>query len=110
MTKKFVDLITLDRLDNLIRMQATGTPIALAERLKMSRSSLFELISFLRDGMQAPIRYCKYRISYVYDYPPKFYLGFEKDKLYSKEQCNVSGGTVRENQDSQTNDDPNKAI
>jgi len=104
--KRLVDLITLDRLDNLIRMQATGTPVVLAGRLKISRSSLFELISFLRDGMQAPIRYSKYSMSYVYDYPPKFYLGFEKDRLVSGDSNNVFGGTEDQDQDFYSDDDP----
>jgi hypothetical protein len=73
----------LDRLDSLIRRQATGSPVQLAERLGMSRSSLFEFISFLRDEMQAPIRYSKSLNSYIYEYVPKFYLGFEKERLSS---------------------------
>ena len=57
--KRLVDLIKLDRLDALVRRQATGSPEQLSGRLGMSRSSLFELIAFLRDEMQAPIRYSK---------------------------------------------------
>ena len=102
--RKFVDLITLDRLDRLIRLQATGPPTDLAQRLKMSRSSLFELIAFLRDDMGAPIRYHKYRQSYVYDYPPRFYLGFEKDRLQSNELDHLSGRTVSENHNTASDD------
>lgn len=75
--KRLVDLIKLDRLDALVRRQATGSPEQLSGRLGMSRSSLFELIAFLRDEMQAPIRYSKNLRSYIYEYVPKFYLGFE---------------------------------
>ena len=46
----------------------------LAQRLKMSRSSLFELIAYLRDEMQAPILYNTERSSYEYVYPTRFNL------------------------------------
>ncbi|GHU62227.1 hypothetical protein FACS1894123_02820 [Bacteroidia bacterium] len=68
--KRLVDLVKLDRLDNFIRKQATGTPDKLAEKLKISRSNLFEFISFLRYEMFAPIRYSKEKESYVYTYAP----------------------------------------
>jgi hypothetical protein len=79
--RRLIDLIKLDRLDSLIRRRATGSPEKLAERLRMSRSSLFEFISFLRNEMRAPIRYSKSLSSYVYEYVPKFHLGFEKERL-----------------------------
>ncbi|MDR0612830.1 MAG: hypothetical protein LBG45_05015 [Dysgonamonadaceae bacterium] len=92
--KRLIDLVKLDRLDRLIRRHATGPPSKLAERLGMSRSSLFELIAFLRDEMQAPIRYSQYHNSYVYEYIPKFYLGFEKDQLSSAGLYGIYGGGI----------------
>ncbi|MDR2057971.1 MAG: hypothetical protein LBP83_06785 [Dysgonamonadaceae bacterium] len=83
--KKLVDLVKLDRLDNLIRREATGTPDELAEKLRMSRSNLFEFISFLKYEMSAPIFYNKVKASYIYTYVPKFYLGFEMNKLQKTE-------------------------
>ena len=77
--KKLVDLAILDRLDRLIRRKATGSPEELAKRLGVSRSTLFELIAYLKDEMRAPIIYVSGRQSYVYEYTPKFYLGFERD-------------------------------
>jgi hypothetical protein len=79
--RRLVDLVKLERLDGLIRRHATGSPGELAERLGMSRSSLFELIAFLRDDMRAPVRYSQHFNSYVYEYIPRFYLGFEKERL-----------------------------
>jgi hypothetical protein len=94
--RRFVDLVKLDRLDALVRRQATGSPEHLAERLGMSRSSLFEFIAFLRDEMQAPLRYSKKLNSYIYEYVPKFYLGFEKDQLSSSQLYNTYGGGADE--------------
>ena len=97
--KRLIDLLTMDRLDHLIRLQATGTPKDLAFRLRISERNLYEVIAFMRNYMQAPIRYSRYLPSYVYDYPPRFYLGFEKDRFQSNETENLSGETGKENQE-----------
>ena len=77
----FVDLLVkLDRLDHLVRRAVTGKPEELAERLGMSRSRMFAMIKFLKEDMNAPIVYDEDRQSYVYTHPPKFYLGFERNK------------------------------
>jgi hypothetical protein len=93
--KRLVDLVKLDRLDNLVRRQATGTPEQLSKRLGLSRSSLFDFIAFLRDEMQAPIRYSKCLQSYIYEYLPKFHLGFERDRLQVVELNDTYGGIDR---------------
>jgi len=90
--KHLVDLEKLDRLDNLIRRKATGCPDELAVRLEMSRSTLFEFISFLRDVMNAPIKYNQYLLSYEYKYPTKFHLNFEREKLNDTMMYAVQGG------------------
>jgi len=90
--KHLVDLVKLDRLDNLIRRKATGKPEDLAKRLGLSRSTLFEIISYLRGEMNAPIVYNRYNSSYEYSYPPKFYLGFERDRLNQIGMETVYGG------------------
>jgi hypothetical protein len=78
--KKLSDLVLLHRLDGLIRMKATGKPNELADRLGLSYSTMYETISFMQKTLNAPIRYDTYRQSFVYDYVPNFYLGFEKDR------------------------------
>ena len=90
--RRLVDLTKLSRLDQLIRRKATGSPNELAQRLEMSRSSLYELIAFLKEEMRAPIIYISDRLSYVYEYTPKFYLGFERDRLNADEMTGTHGG------------------
>ena len=90
--KRLVDLLKLERLDTLIRRAATGSPEKLAERLEMSRSNLFNLISFLKEEMKAPIVYSAQRLSYIYTYTPKFYLNFDRDQLKTDEMENIYGG------------------
>jgi hypothetical protein len=107
--RRLVDLVKLDRLDTLVRRQATGSPEHLAERLGMSRSSLFEFISFLRNEMHAPVRYSKSLNSYIYEYVPGFYLGFEKERLSSSQLYNTYGRADEEKKYPKE-DDPDDVI
>lgn len=54
------------RLDNLIRMKATGSPDQLAARLNVSRTTIHRYLNELRN-FGAPIKYCRYRNSYYYE-------------------------------------------
>jgi hypothetical protein len=54
---------------------------------------MYALIEFMRDEMMAPIVYNRSRQSYVYEYVPRFYLGFEWERLNHGEMVNSSGGT-----------------
>jgi len=94
--KRLIDIVKLSRLDSLIRRAATGSPEELARRLDMSRSSLFELISYLKEEMGAPIIYNRNRPSYMYSYTPKFFLSFERDNLKSSEMISTHGGSAVE--------------
>ncbi|MCL2073707.1 MAG: hypothetical protein FWH18_07290 [Marinilabiliaceae bacterium] len=94
--KKLVDLEKLSRIDKLIRRKATGTPKQLAQKLEMSKSGLYEIIAFLKEVMYAPIIYSSNRLSYVYEYPPNFYLGFERDVLNRDEMQTTYGGLDEE--------------
>ncbi len=61
-------LQTLDRLHNLIRLKATGSPQQLAKRLQVSKRTIFNLLEDLRI-FGADIAYCKYAHSYYYTEP-----------------------------------------
>lgn len=56
--KLIEQLRLLERLDQLIRMKATGTPAQLASRIEVSERQLYRLIQSLKD-MGFPIEYCK---------------------------------------------------
>ena len=55
----------LKRIDGLIRRKATGKPEDLANRLGVSRTSVFRHLKDLKE-MGAPIIYCKPKDTYVY--------------------------------------------
>lgn len=65
MSKLFEQLRQLERLDQLIRLKATGCPERLATRLGISKRQLYRLIGELRN-IGFPIEYCKSRQSYYY--------------------------------------------
>ncbi|MBL7803772.1 MAG: HTH domain-containing protein [Saprospiraceae bacterium] len=58
----------IKRLHNLIRMKSTGSPKDLADRMAVSRSTLFRHLDDLR-SMGAPIAYEKDRQTYYYEEP-----------------------------------------
>ena len=55
----------IKRVNVLIRKEATGTPLQLAEKLNVSESTVFRLISELKE-LGAPIIYCRHCESYKY--------------------------------------------
>jgi len=67
----------LQRIDQLIRLKATGTPRELANKLGVSKRTVYEYIQTLKD-MDAPICYCKVSRSYVYEEPGRFEINFKK--------------------------------
>jgi hypothetical protein len=80
MSKVFPKMIDkLHRIDHLIRMKATGQPHELAQRLKVSPSTLYEYLDVMKKVLSAPIRYCHVRRSYVYEEDGKLHLGFRNN-------------------------------
>jgi hypothetical protein len=63
---KFLDQIQLlERLDQLIRLKATGSPKDLAEKLEVSERSVYNFMEVMR-CLGANIKFCSYRNSYYY--------------------------------------------
>lgn len=77
MNKLFSKMVNrLHRIDQLVRMKATGQPHELAQRLSVSPSTLYEYIEVMRKVLNAPVRYCRSSRSYVYDKEGRIQLGF----------------------------------
>ncbi len=87
--KKRVSLI--ERIDQLIKLKATGTPIDLACKLDISESSLFRIINEMKE-LDAPISYCINAQSYVYEKPVSFQFGFYGRELSMEEQREINAG------------------
>lgn len=56
----------IERIDQLIRIKGTGTADQLAEKLGISRKSVYNLINEMKER-GAPIKFDQFRGSYYYD-------------------------------------------
>jgi len=100
----YVDLKKMSRIDYLIRWQTTGSIETLAGRLETSRSTLLENIKYMREVMQAKIRFSPCKQSYLYDKLPNFYLGFERDRSRNDKPDLVNGGGIERQATNTSND------
>jgi biotin operon repressor len=65
--KKYEEILHLiERADRLIHLKATGTAEEFANKLGISRETLFRLLKYLR-STGYNIKYCKYRRAYYYE-------------------------------------------
>jgi hypothetical protein len=65
------DIPKLKKLDRLIRYAATGSPNELAEKMNVSRATIFRVIARLKSEFEAPIYFDKRLNSYCYEYHGK---------------------------------------
>ncbi len=70
---KQIELI--ERIDQLIRMQATGNPVELADRLGISKTKLYRTINTMRE-LNAPLVYDMTLQSFIYEKSVGFSFGF----------------------------------
>lgn len=80
----------LERLHHLIRRKATGRPEELAEKLGVSRRTVFKLLEVLKE-LGAPVEYCGHRQSYYYDAEVKFRFEFIVRK---ENETKIKGGQI----------------
>ena len=71
----------LQRIDQIIRTESTGSPKEFANKLNISVSTLYELLNCLKQ-IGADIYYNRYKRSYLYTVPSK--LIFKIDKNLTK--------------------------
>lgn len=78
----------IERIDQLIRMKATGTPKELAKRLNISRSTLYNILEFMK-AQGVEIYYSSSKQSFCYKQEVFFYFGFSSQKMNLR---GISGG------------------
>jgi hypothetical protein len=83
-----MDLTKIERMDLLIRTNATGRPVDFARRMGMSSRSLFNYINFMKVKLNAPIEYSNTMQSYFYTEKGVIKLGWfpEISKTNSKNE------------------------
>ncbi|GAA4278043.1 hypothetical protein [Aquimarina mytili] len=76
---KQIELI--ERVDRLVRMQATGTPDDFAYKLGISKTKLYRIINVMKQ-LGAPIEYDHNLQSFVYEKAVGFTVGFfDKERM-----------------------------
>ncbi|MDH5398445.1 MAG: HTH domain-containing protein [Cyclobacteriaceae bacterium] len=70
----------IERLDQMIRLKATGSADDLAEKLGITSRMIHYYLDYMKD-IGAPIRFCHTNRCYYYEYPVSFSFGFDKSKL-----------------------------
>jgi hypothetical protein len=79
----------IERIDQLIRLKATGSPAELAEKLEICERHLYRIINDCKDlGM--PILYCKKRKTYYYT--AKIFMKFEITMIDGENTKKLIGG------------------
>jgi tetrahydromethanopterin S-methyltransferase subunit H len=78
-----MDLTKIERMDLLIRTNATGNPSDFARRMGMSSRSLFNYINFMKSSLNAPIEYSSTMQSYYYREKGVIKLGWFPDSINS---------------------------
>ncbi len=85
---KQIELI--ERIDQLIRIQATGSPRQLAKRLKISKAKLYRIINTMRE-LNAPVVYDFALQSFKYEKAVGFKFGFYKYETNSEKLTSYVG-------------------
>lgn len=87
--KIFEDINLLERINQLIRLKATGTPLELGKKLNLSERQVRRIIEDLRDkGL--PIEYCKQRCTYFYK--ESVFMKFEIFIVKGNDKKKIIGG------------------
>ena len=89
MMKLFEEINLLERLDQLIRLKATGTPYELAKRLDLSEREVYRIIAELR-SKDIRIAYSKQKRSYYYE--NETFLRFQACVIENGKERKIIGG------------------
>lgn len=88
----FIKIDRMQKLHHLILNYSTGTPQELADKLSISRSSLYNLLDELK-SFDLPITYCKVRQTFYYTKQVEFNLQCSIKIIDEKEILrNINGG------------------
>lgn len=73
----------IERIDRLIRIKGTGNASQLADKLGLSRTSIYEYLDLMKQ-LGAPIKYSTARRSYYYDEDGSFPTSFQTKKQLAR--------------------------
>ncbi len=83
-----------ERIDQLIRMKATGSPTELSNRLGISESHLYRVLRKMKDEAKCPIEFSKNDNSYVYKSKGKLVIKFCFNTIEEGFLSKIKGGKI----------------
>ena len=83
-----------ERLDQLIRLEATGSPSVLAAKLNTTERTIYRIINKLKD-VGCPIYYNKVKCSYCYESEGRLIIKFQTYSLDNKQLNKILGGVSK---------------
>ena len=89
----FKQIELLQRINKLIEVSNTGTPIEFARQIRISERHLHVIIEELKD-LGAPIDYSRRTETYYYSEPFEIDVSCTFRRLSDKEKRNTSGGSL----------------
>lgn len=91
MRRQHIELIK--RMDQLIRLRATGNYKQFARRLGISNATLYRLLDVLKYDLEAPIRYNYLNESYEYEKNGSIEIRFIPKNMIDSNGANLQTGT-----------------
>jgi predicted DNA-binding transcriptional regulator YafY len=68
----------IERLDQLIRLEATGSPSELARKTGMSERMIYKYLDYMKTSLNAPIEYSRDKKTYRYAESGVIHFKWEK--------------------------------
>lgn len=93
MNKLIQQIELIERIDQLIRLKATGSPKEFANNMNISKASLYRLLETMKE-LGAPIEYSITTQSFVYVDHVNFLCGFYFKELSNGEIKQINGGFI----------------
>ena len=86
----------INRIDQFVRMRATGNPVEFSKKLGIAKSTLYLYINTMK-LFDAPIEYNKEQKTFFYTRKGNLKIGFITEELTENESKNIKGGDITEN-------------
>ncbi len=90
----YLQKIKFERLDQLIRLKATGTPKELARKFETTERTIFRMINELKE-IGCPVYYNRERESYCYKFEGKLIIKFEQYVIDKESLGIIKGGRLK---------------
>jgi predicted DNA-binding transcriptional regulator YafY len=77
------EIYRLESLEQMIRLQSTGSLNELAKKMNVSRRTAMRWVGILKE-LGCPIYFDKHKNSYCYEYPGKLVIGWKMKTIENK--------------------------